>query len=193
MKVKGQKRQDILKYAGILFKDKGFHNTKMDDIAVAAGVGKGTLYEYFKSKQDIFDEACIEYVELTIETIQDVSNMESTFDEKLLALFNVKVKMESEFENIIIDNVLSWKNIMSEKTVKTIIKKISEIYKLVATIIDQGKEEGVVVKNIPSEIIACSIIGTMSEYLVYNIKNKDNEIKEDDLIINLLYNGFAVK
>ena len=193
MAEKNQKQQDILNSARSLFKDKGFHNTKMEDIATAAGVGKGTLYEYFKNKQDIFDEACIEYVDLIIDSVKYVSNMDNTFKEKLLILFNGKLKMESEIANMSIDNILSSKNIISEKTVKTIIGKISEMYSLISNIIDQGKEEGVVIKNIQSEILACVIVGTMSEYLRLKSHNKEYEIKENDVIFDLLYNGLGIK
>jgi AcrR family transcriptional regulator len=193
MTEKNQKRQDILNSARALFKDKGFHSTKMEDISIEAGVGKGTLYEYFKNKQDIFDEVCIEFVDLIIDDIKYISNMDNTFKEKLLILFNEKLKMESEFANMSIDNILSSKNIISEKTVKTIIGKISEMYSAICSIIDQGKKEGVVVKNIQSETLACLIVGTMSEYLRLKFHNKEYEIKEDDVIFNLLYNGFAVK
>ena len=193
MAEKNQKRQDILSSARALFKDKGFHNTKMDEIALAAGVGKGTLYEYFKNKQDIFDEACIEYVDLMIENIKYICNMDNTFKEKLLILFNGKLKMESEFANMTIDNILSSKNIISEKTVKTIIGKTSEIYSLISNIIDQGKEEGVVIKNIQSEILACMVVGTISEYFRLKLHNKEYEIKENDVIFDLLYNGLGIK
>lgn len=189
---KNQKRQDILNSAMALFKDKGFHNTKVEDIALDAGVGKGTLYEYFESKQDVFDEACIEYVDVIIENIKYISNMDDTFKNKLLILFNGKLKMESEFADMTIDNILSSKNIVSEKTIKTIIEKISEMYSLICNIIDQGKEEGVVKKNIQSEILACMIVGTMGEYLRLKSHKKENEVKEDDIIFDLLYNGFAV-
>ena len=193
MAEKNQTQQDILNSARSLFKDKGFHNTKMEDIATAAGVGKGTLYEYFKNKQDIFDEACIEYVDLIIDSVKYVSNMDNTFKEKLLILFNGKLKMESEIANMSIDNILSNKNIISEKTVKTIIGKISEMYSLISNIIEQGKEEGVVIKNIQSEILACVIVGTMSEYLRLKSHNKEYEIKENDVIFDLLYNGLGIK
>ena len=189
---KNQKRQDILNSAMALFRDKGFHNTKMEDIAIVAGVGKGTLYEYFENKQDVFDEACIEYVDIIIENIRYVSNMDDTFKNKLLILFNGKLKMESEFNDMNIDNILSSKNIISEKTIKTIIGKISEMYSLICHIVDQGKEEGVVKKNIQSEITACLIVGAMGEYLRLKTHKKENEVKEDDVIFDLLYNGFAV-
>ncbi len=190
---KNQKRQDILNSAMALFKDKGFHNTKVEDIALSAGVGKGTLYEYFENKQDVFDEACIEYVDVIIESIKYISNMDDTFKNKLLILFNGKLKMESEFADMTIDNILSNKNIISEKTIKTIIGKISEMYNIICNIIDQGKEEGIVINNIQSEIIACILIGTMGEYLRLKSHMKEHEIKEDDVIFDLLYNGFAAK
>ena len=190
---KNQKRQNILNSAMALFKDKGFHNTKVEDIALSAGVGKGTLYEYFENKQDVFDEACIEYVDVIIESIKYISNMDDTFKNKLLILFNGKLKMESEFADMTIDNILSNKNIISEKTIKTIIGKISEMYNIICNIIDQGKEEGIVINNIQSEIIACMLIGTMGEYLRLKSHMKEHEIKEDDVIFDLLYNGFAAK
>lgn len=190
---KNQKRQDILNSAMALFKDKGFHNTKVEDIALSAGVGKGTLYEYFENKQDVFDEACIEYVDVIIESIKYICNMDDTFKNKLLILFNGKLKMESEFADMTIDNILSNKNIISEKTIKTIIGKISEMYNIICNIIDQGKEEGIVINNIQSEIIACMLIGTMGEYLRLKSHMKEHEIKEDDVIFDLLYNGFAAK
>jgi len=190
---KNQKRQDIIQAAMALFMDKGFQNTKMEDIAIDAGVGKGTLYEYFENKQDIFDEACIEYVDVIIDNIRYVSNMDDTFNNKLLILFNGKLKMESDFDDMSIDNILSSKNIISEETIKKIILKISEMYGLICDIIDQGKEEGVVKKSIKSEITACMIMGTMGEYLRLISHKKENEIKDDDVIFDLLYNGFAVK
>ena len=39
-----------------VFSEKGFNATKMIDIAHQAGIGKGTIYEYFKNKEDILSE-----------------------------------------------------------------------------------------------------------------------------------------
>lgn len=53
---KEKKRQKILKTAIKLFAKKGYHQTTIDDIADAAGIGKGTVYEYFSSKIDFVKE-----------------------------------------------------------------------------------------------------------------------------------------
>jgi AcrR family transcriptional regulator len=49
-----KKRQQIADAAGRLFATLPFHKVKLDDVAAEAGVGKGTLYIYFKSKEDLF-------------------------------------------------------------------------------------------------------------------------------------------
>jgi len=189
---KNQKRKDILTSAKTLFNEKGFHNTKMEEIALKAGVGKGTLYEYFNNKQDIFDEFCIENVTLIREVIEDISNKEISFYEKLIEIFNRKEK-SMECEDVTIDGMLSHKNIISEKVIKTILSHIADVYEILIKIIDQGKEEGVVNKNIPSEVIACAVIGTMSEYYRLKLINKDNQIIHKDVLFNLFFNGFGVK
>lgn len=49
-----RKRQFITDAAVRLFAQKPFHEVKLDDVAAAAGVGKGTVYLYFKSKEDLY-------------------------------------------------------------------------------------------------------------------------------------------
>ena len=48
-----RRRKEIFEASVHLFLDKGFNETSMREIANAAGVGKSTLYDYFKSKDDI--------------------------------------------------------------------------------------------------------------------------------------------
>jgi AcrR family transcriptional regulator len=51
-------RADLRQAAERVFAEKGFVATKMVDIARAAGVAVGTLYNYFPSKETIFEELC---------------------------------------------------------------------------------------------------------------------------------------
>lgn len=50
------KREQIMAAAGRVFARAGFEAAKVDDIAREAGVGKGTVYEYFDSKQALFEQ-----------------------------------------------------------------------------------------------------------------------------------------
>lgn len=53
---KEEKRIEILKAALKVISVMGFEGAKMEDIAKEAGVGKGTIYEYFDSKNTLFTE-----------------------------------------------------------------------------------------------------------------------------------------
>lgn len=60
------KREAILRAATAVFAEKGYFNSKVADIAKAAGVADGTVYLYFKNKDDvlhsIFDRAMDEFI-----------------------------------------------------------------------------------------------------------------------------------
>ncbi|HBV68826.1 MAG TPA: hypothetical protein DEF04_12110 [Clostridiales bacterium] len=194
MAEKNQKRNDILTSARALFSERGFHDTKMEDIAQGAGVGKGTLYEYFKNKQDIFDETCIEYLRTITEDVNRIGNMDISFREKLIMLFNERNNtIDDVFDKNPVDYIMSYKNIISEKTLITMFACVSEINSVIIDMIEGGKNEGVVKKDIPSDIIACCIVGTMGEYFNLKKNKKDYTFNDDDIIFNLLFDGFGVK
>jgi TetR/AcrR family transcriptional regulator, fatty acid metabolism regulator protein len=64
--VSGDKREGILRAAIRVFAEKGYFNSKVADIAGEAGIADGTVYLYFKSKDDIlhsiFDRAMAEFI-----------------------------------------------------------------------------------------------------------------------------------
>ena len=53
---KEARRVEILHAARRVFATKGYHEAKVDDIAAAAGVAKGTVYLYFRDKRSMFVE-----------------------------------------------------------------------------------------------------------------------------------------
>lgn len=51
-------KERLLKAALQEFSERGYKRTTLEDIAARADVSKGTLYNYFRSKKEIFDQAC---------------------------------------------------------------------------------------------------------------------------------------
>src|SRR5262245_20215588 len=49
-----QKRLEIMAVAARLFATRPFHEVRLDDVAALAKIGKGTVYVYFDSKEDLF-------------------------------------------------------------------------------------------------------------------------------------------
>ena len=62
-----QRQKEILNAAGRVFIDKGFIKTTMYDIALMAGLSKPTIYQYFKTKDEI-------YMSLMIPVIENINN-----------------------------------------------------------------------------------------------------------------------
>lgn len=68
---KVQSREAILRVALRLFGNEGFHRTTMDRIARELGVTKGTLYLYFRNKEELYLATLRHYVEQHIRLIRE--------------------------------------------------------------------------------------------------------------------------
>ena len=55
---KEEARRTILVTASEVFAEKGYHEATMDDVAKKLGVSKGAVYQYFVSKEQLFQELC---------------------------------------------------------------------------------------------------------------------------------------
>jgi AcrR family transcriptional regulator len=84
------RRAEILAAAAKVFSTKGYDATRMEEIAKAAQLAKGTLYLYFKSKDAVY-EATVEQAlaQLAVITEEHVGH-ESTFAGKLAAFISVR-------------------------------------------------------------------------------------------------------
>ncbi len=111
---KQKKRQNIALSSTELFCKKGFHNLTVSEVAHNAKIAKGTIYEYFKNKEDIVF-AIIEYEQVIYDkeiekNIKNTTNIEN----KILALFDLCIdespvgiqrrKMYKEFILICLDS-----------------------------------------------------------------------------------------
>ncbi len=62
-----ERRQSLLDAARVLFAEKGYHDTTVDDITRTANVAKGTFYLYFSEKREIYYEVIRVFLELVKE------------------------------------------------------------------------------------------------------------------------------
>ncbi len=98
------KTQAILAAARAEFAEKGFAAARLDDIARAAGVAKGTIYLYFANKADLFQAVVRGYVVREIEQAETLVSIYDGSTEELLRLiaqvFREKV-LETDLREII--------------------------------------------------------------------------------------------
>jgi TetR/AcrR family fatty acid metabolism transcriptional regulator len=83
---KKDKRNKIINAALEIFTEQGFHNTRLDDIAKEANVAKGTLYLYFKSKEDLFVHCLLDGSEKDTENAQKIIQSNESFKKRLKKL-----------------------------------------------------------------------------------------------------------
>lgn len=87
-----KRRDQMIKGAVALFKQKGFHKTTTREIAKASGFSIGTLYEYIRTKEDVLFLVC-DYI---YERVRD--GMEQAIDTNEIGVPSLKKAIQSYFQ-----------------------------------------------------------------------------------------------
>lgn len=137
-------RNRILKESSLYFARNGFGDTKIGDLAKHIGIGQGTIYLYFKSKEELFEE-----IRKTAENTDEIKKLKTL--SKLPIPAKVKIdKISAEMEKKLRDDedyvvkITILTQLLLEQS-ETLYK--NDLYKVLATIIRQGQKEGSVVKG----------------------------------------------
>ena len=77
------KQEQLFNTAASLFAEKGYHGTSISDLARAMGLQKGSLYHYFKSKEELLFRLLDEYITGALDEIEELCALEITPAEKL--------------------------------------------------------------------------------------------------------------
>lgn len=93
---KSTKRAEIARKCTDLFIEKGCANLTVSEAAKAAGIGKGTVYDYFDSKEDIVFEIMKETQKQYDQDIRAKIKKAATPKEKVIALFDLCILQDPE-------------------------------------------------------------------------------------------------
>lgn len=136
----------------IITDNSNIENIKVSDIAKAAGIGKGTIYEYFKSKDEIIARSIIYNFKIdiinTIEAIKEVS----TFKEQCNHLFHYSIssgKFIFPSLRILYNQVVpkELNNILLEDF-EEILELKTQLYNLLDYVINTGIDESIINKDL---------------------------------------------
>jgi AcrR family transcriptional regulator len=167
-------RDDIVRISVQLFRQKGYDDVKISDIAGSASIGKGTFYQYFKNKEELFFE-CLENIFLDIG--KDVPEIQTETD----ALKRLRKRGFHFYQNLMhmIDmlNIARRASLINkpeykEKLEKAIFNFVEPIRKEIATVLEQRNSA---LKN--STLVAYLLMGAV-EYMYYFLLNH-KEAPED--------------
>ncbi len=174
MSQKGNKREEILKASMKIFTLKGFHNTKIEDISLEAGVGKGTVYQYYESKTHLFEEMVFYYIEMYKLQLIEITREDISLREKLLkiAVHNSK-HMADHFDMVQKLDVRA--DMISDRLKKTIMHKKKEMFTAIGYAMDHAIEKGEIRPDIDKEVVISSYFGAIHGYCT--MKCQENMFK----------------
>jgi len=155
---KQQRREEIIQAAEKVFFTKGFDKSTMDDIAESAELSKGTLYLYFKSKEDLHMAVARKAIGLLNSITDGVNKVQGNALEKLLHIGRACI----EFSNSHPDHmkaIMTLEGFDLQSISLTIEEMQDMIYKespvgMVIQIVEQGVGEKLIRSDIPSTLIA---------------------------------------
>lgn len=154
------KFQEILEQAARLFNEHGYYQTKMDDIAKAVGLEKGTLYHYFSSKEDILYEVAKQPLQSLIDQISRIVHSELSADRKLNKAIQIHVHMfTTQYYPALF--VIAQERIadLPEKYREEFLDMERTYQRLWEEIIRQGIEEGTFEPTLNPRITGFAIVG----------------------------------
>lgn len=164
---KTEVRERILQSAIDTFSQYGFDKTRMEDIAEAAKLAKGTLYLYFKSKEDLFYAIC----ERDLNKLKDqLSNMFTTKQDFLSDVgmfYDNYRKMTHDGEKVIIEALAE--SSRNPKLRKTLYEQKMKIFHTIIKYLDLKIEKGFFRKDIDTSAIATGLVALYDGLTINNL------------------------
>lgn len=160
-KPEGDKRRQILDAAVSVFAKKGYFTARVRDVASAAGVADGTIYLYFKSKEDIIVSLFADVLERHLARAKEEIAGVRTPREKLLAIARHQLTALSERKDVAIlfQTELRQSTLMSRLSSK----ELRGYFDLLSRVIEEGQRSGVFRPEIPRSLVVQSFFGALDE------------------------------
>jgi TetR/AcrR family transcriptional regulator, fatty acid metabolism regulator protein len=168
---KTSKREAILNAAIETFAQRGFHQARVSDVARQAGVADGTIYLYFKSKDDLLISLFEEKMEQIVQRFRLQVNRCESSRERLKCFIELHLKMVAE--NPSLAEVLTVELRQSAKFMREYkAPQFAEYLNLLGEIILYGQERGEISASVDPSIARRIIFGALDELSLYWVSVK---------------------
>ena len=187
-----EKYQAILRAAIKVFASRGFFQSKVADIAQAAGVADGTVYLYFKSKDDllisIFNETMddviaksrgeLQKIEDPVERLRKIASLHLAWlghDRQLAVVFQVELRQSTKF--------------MEEFSTT----RLAEYFELIREVIVDGQAKGIFRKEVQPQVATKVFFGALDEMVTNWILSRKRYALETMVrpVLDILIRGLA--
>jgi TetR/AcrR family fatty acid metabolism transcriptional regulator len=161
---KNHKYHQILEAAVKVFASQGFHQSTVAQIAKEAGVADGTIYLYFKNKDDILVQFFSFRAKQVFESFREEVDRAQTSADKLRNLVRRHLaEFQRDRDGAVVYQVETHQN---SRMAEAQIREMSQMYRdLIAEIIEQGQQEGTIRKDLYVGLVKRFIIGAVDEVI----------------------------
>ncbi|WP_366923760.1 TetR/AcrR family transcriptional regulator [Metallumcola ferriviriculae] len=184
------KRSQILRAAARVFSTKGFHKAKVEEIAAEAEVGKGTVYEYFSSKKELFQEMFKSSSMFYLDVLERKLDNKDSVVEKLRQVVSLHlnfIEKHKDIARIILREHMD----LGEHLTSWMIEKQEEKVAYIQKLIDEGIDRGEL-KVMDTAVVARMFLGAVafSGHMLFFGQEADTEHLTEQVMETLL-NGMA--
>ncbi|HIA23847.1 MAG TPA: TetR/AcrR family transcriptional regulator [Candidatus Marinimicrobia bacterium] len=169
-----QRKAQILDAALAVIVQKGYENSRMDDIVASSKMSKGAIYWYYKSKKEIYLSLVNHWVHNYSAVLNHIVDTDRSASDQLRSLFQY-FTVQYEKDPVVFKALLEfWSMAGRDPEFNDKLQKVySEFVNLISTIIQQGMDNGEF-KNLDVDITAMSIMVNIEGimwFTLFKLKN----------------------
>lgn len=158
------KEEAIFQAALKVIKKKGFHKTRIADIADQAGVSYGLVYHYFPSKEKLFEAIQERWWGGLFALMEKFSTGDLSVPEKLCEIIDYFLGTyleKPELANIFITEISrSTYNLTPER-----LKHFTKFMELVQQVMKEGQSQGILRQDFPSRYLTYIFLGALETFI----------------------------
>ena len=183
-----RQRQAAIRAAAAVFAEKGFHGACTRDIAERMGIKQGSLYYYFKSKEEALGEVCLFGIRDYVDHMHDIAGSDQGFEAKLTATVTSHLSSYRERNEAL--KVYNDERLYLPEARRRRLKKLGSRYRQqLEDIFADGKKSGAVRESIDCHFAAQAVIGMCNAWGDLIVRDPDLDLfmviqKCTDLLIN---------
>lgn len=171
MKNNKPKYNQIIEAAVKVIAENGYHGSQVSKIAKAAGVADGTIYLYFKNKEDVLVSVFEEKMGEFIKRIEESTNLKQNANEKLFTLIQMHFEQLSADYHLAIVTQLELRQSNYDLRIQ-----INNVLKRYLTVLDNILKEGIEQRlfrdDITIPLVRQMIFGTLDEIVTNWVMNE---------------------
>jgi len=183
-----QQRLQAIRSAATVFAEKGFHGSSTRDIAEHMGIKQGSLYYYFKSKEEALGEVCLFGIEDYVDHMTVIAASDQSFESKLMATITSHLSSYRERNEAL--KVYNDERLYLPEEKRRNLKSLGSGYRqLLEEIFEEGVRSGALRESIDCHFAAQAVIGTCNAWGDIIVRDPDVDLfaiiqKCTDLLIN---------